>query len=61
VQTERGYYIVRYYDTRTVYDETPFLEVKEDIKKAVIKNKKEEMYDSLIKDLKDRSEIIISI
>lgn len=61
VQTERGYYIIRYYDTRTVYTEKPFLEVKENIKKSVIKNKKEEMYDNLIKDIKNRSEIIISI
>ncbi len=61
VETDKGFYIVRFYDTRIVYSNKTFLEVKDEIRKTVTKKKKEETYNSLIKELKDKSEITISI
>lgn len=61
VETERGFYILRYYDTRNISNEKTFLEVRDEIKIAVEKKKKEELYDNLIQELKNKSEIIISI
>ena len=61
VETNRGFYVLRYYDTRIVKTNKTFLEVKNEIIKAVDKKKKEEVYNNLIKDLKNKSEITISI
>ena len=61
VETNRGFYILRFYDTKTVFTNKTFLEVKDEIKKNVIKKKKEEVYINLIKELKNKSEITISI
>jgi len=61
VETDKGYYIVRFYDTQIVYSNKTFLEVKDEIRKTVTKKKKEETYNNLIKELKNKSEITISI
>ena len=61
VETDRGFYLVKYYDTRIIFTDKTFLEVKEDILKKVTKKKKEDLFENLIKELKNKSEIIISI
>ena len=61
VETNRGFYVLRYYDTRIVKTDKIFLEVKDEIIEAVNKKKKEEVYNNLIKELKNKSEITISI
>jgi hypothetical protein len=44
-----------------VYTDKTFLEVKEEIVLKVTKRKKEDLFENLIKELKNKSEIIISI
>ena len=61
VETGRGFYVLRYYDTRIVKVDKTFLEVKDEIIEAVNKKKKEEVYNNLIRELKNKSEITISI
>ena len=61
VETNKGFYVLRYYDTRTVFTNKTFLEVKDEIRKTVTKKKKEDLFDNLIKELKNKSEITISI
>ncbi len=61
IETSQGYYILRYYDTRTVYEEKTFLEVSDSIRKVVLENRKEEIFNNLIEELKKKSEISISI
>jgi len=53
--------VLRYYDTRIVKADKTFLEVKDEIIEAVNKKKKEEVYNNLIRELKNKSEIMISI
>ena len=61
VETDKGFYILRFYDTRTIYSNRTFLEVKDEIMKVVTKKKKEETYNNLIIELKNKSKITISI
>ena len=61
VETNRGFYVLRFYDTRIVYTNKTFLEVKDKISKTVTKKKKEDLFENLIKELKNKSEITISI
>ncbi len=61
VKTARGLYVLRYYDTRTIQEDMTFLEIKDDIRKTVTKHKKTELFNNLIKELKNKSEITISI
>jgi len=61
IETSQGYYILRYYDTRTVYKEKTFLEVSNSIRKTVLENRKDEIFNNLIEELKRKSEISISI
>lgn len=61
VKTNRGFYIIKFYDTRTIFTDKTFLEVKDEIMTKVRKKKKEELFDNLIKELKNKSKIIISI
>jgi len=60
VEINQGYLIVRYYDTRKVYTEKTFTEVKQDLYEIVKKTKKQDLYESIIEDLKAKSEISIS-
>jgi len=57
----RGFYVLRYYDTRIVKEDMTFLEIKDEIRKTVTKQKKTELFNNLIKELKNKSEITISI
>jgi len=61
VETNKGIYVLRYYDTRTIYSNKTFLEVKDEIRKTVTKKKKEDLFNNLIKELKNKSDIMISI
>ncbi len=61
VETDKGYYVIRFYDKRTVYAEKTFNEVIEQIRELVKKDKKEDIYNDLIEELKKKSEISISI
>jgi len=61
VETNKGFYVLRYYDTRIVKSDKKFLDIKDEIKKIVIKKKKEELFNNLIKELKNKSKITISI
>ena len=61
IEISQGYYILRFYDTRTVYEEKTFLEVSDSIRKVVLENRKDEIFNNLIKELKKKSEISISI
>lgn len=61
VQVDNGYFIIRYYDQRNVTTEKTFLEVIEEIKVILLKQKQQEMYENLIEDLKRKSEIEISL
>ena len=61
VETDKGFYVIRFYDTKTVYTNKTFLEVKDEINKTVTKKKKEEVFNNLIIELKNKSKIMISI
>lgn len=61
VETDKGNYIIRFYDKKTVYAEKTFKEVIEQIRELVKKDKKEDIYNDLIEELKKKSEISISI
>lgn len=60
IQAEKddGYYLLRYYRTREIETSKSFLDVKENLKKEILKLKKEEIYDKLIRELKSKAEII---
>jgi len=58
VKLEKGYYVVRYYDSREVTVEKSFAEVKDDISKIVLQIKQKETYDNLIEELKIKAENI---
>lgn len=60
VETEDGYYIIRYYDVRDREINTDFTEVREEIRTIVWESKKKEFYEKLINELKQNSDIIIS-
>ncbi len=61
VEDNNGYYIIRYYETRKRKVEKNFDEVKDIINTILIQKKKEQIYDSLLKEVKSKSTISISI
>jgi parvulin-like peptidyl-prolyl isomerase len=61
VKTSKGFFIIRFYDTRIKTIEKTFFEVKEEIQKIVLNNKKEEVYRQLLEELKSKAEISVSI
>ena len=61
VEVEDGFYIVRYYETRDVTDEMPFTELKQEIWKIVEQEKKMELYETYLYELKTTSDIFISL
>ena len=61
VQEDDGFYIIRFYDVRNVKTEKTFVEVVDEIRVALIRARKKEVYDDLIESLKKKSEISISI
>ena len=60
VEIPDGFYVIRYYDSKLVETEKTFVQVKDEIESIVRKNKKEEMYNQIIEDLKMDANIIIS-
>ncbi len=61
IKINNGYYIMRYYETRYVDITKDFIEVRNQIREIVFENKRKKIYENLIKDLKNRAEITISI
>ena len=61
IQSDGGFYIIRYYDERTVSTDKTFVEVIEKIRITLLKQKQEETYENLIEELKKKSEISISL
>ena len=61
IHTSKGYYIVRFTDERIIKKNKNFLEVKNEIEKLVLQQKREEMYDNLLKELTHNAQIEISL
>lgn len=62
VNTSKGFYIVRYYEKRDVEIDKKFNEVKKEIRKNVLEEKQNKLYNQLIDEMKKETEkIIISI
>jgi len=61
VETSKGYYIFRQYDTQEVTHNKEFTEVEEDIRKIVFEQKKKEVFNNVIEELKRNADISISL
>ncbi|MFC1898501.1 peptidylprolyl isomerase [Candidatus Cloacimonadota bacterium] len=61
VQSDGGFYIIRFYDEKTVSTDKTFVEVIESIRSILLKQKQQEAYEDLIEELKKKSEIAISL
>ncbi len=61
VKINDGYYIFRYYGKNNFTEYSKFKDVQNQIKKAIIENKKKELYRNFIDKLKAQSKILISI
>ncbi len=61
VKTDKGYYIIRYFETRTVSKDKTFIEVEDEIREIVKQEKREEFLFNLLQELKKEAEISISI
>ncbi|MBN2460836.1 MAG: peptidylprolyl isomerase [Candidatus Cloacimonetes bacterium] len=59
VELEEGFYIVRHYEERTVYEDKPFTEVKEDIRNIVQEEKRKEIFNNLIYELREKADLLI--
>jgi peptidyl-prolyl cis-trans isomerase C len=60
VEISNGFYVIRHYEIRTVETEKTFVEVKDEIEIIVRRNKKEELFNELLEDLKANAEISVS-
>jgi parvulin-like peptidyl-prolyl cis-trans isomerase-like protein len=60
-QVENGYYVFRYYDIQEVTHNKDFTEVEEEIRKIVLEQKKQKVFEKLIEDLKRKADISISL
>lgn len=60
VETSKGFYVIRHYETRNIETEKTFVDVRDEIEIKVRKNKKEELYNELIENLKASADISIS-
>jgi len=58
---DKGYYIFRYYDTQEVINNKEFTEVEDDIRKIVFEQKRKEVFDNVIEELKREADISISL
>lgn len=58
VETDSGYYIIRYYDSINEVKDIPFTSLKDEIKEIVVKEKKMKIYQDLITDLKNKAVIV---
>ena len=61
VQVDDGFYIIRYYDERTVSTDKTFVEVVDEIRVILQQQKQQEVYENLIDSLKKKAEIEISL
>jgi peptidyl-prolyl cis-trans isomerase C len=61
VQADDGFYIVRFYDEKTVSNDKTFVDVIDDIRAKLQQLKQQETYENLIETLKKKSEIAISL
>jgi hypothetical protein len=61
VKINNGYYIFRYYDTQEVTHIKDFIQVEDEIRKIVMEQKKQAIFDEVIDDLKRNADISISI
>ncbi|MFC1887493.1 peptidyl-prolyl cis-trans isomerase [Candidatus Cloacimonadota bacterium] len=60
-QVADGYFIFRYYDTQEVVHNKDFTDVEEDIYQIVLEQKKQQVYEQVIEDLKRNADISISL
>ena len=58
VNTEKGFYIVRYYQTRNVEIDKKFNDVKNEIRKEILSEEKEKLYNELINRMRKQIENI---
>ncbi|MDO9577528.1 MAG: peptidyl-prolyl cis-trans isomerase [Candidatus Cloacimonadales bacterium] len=61
VQADGGFYVIRFYDEKTVSTDKTFVEVIENIRATLLKQKQQETYENLIEELKKKSEVEISL
>jgi len=61
VKVNNGYYVVRFFETRTVSIDKTFVDVEDEIREIVKQEKREEYLFNLLKELKKEAEISISI
>lgn len=61
VKINNGYYIFRYYDTQEVNHIKEFTQVEEEIRKIVLEQKKQAIFDEVLEELKRNADISISI
>ncbi len=61
VKINKGYYVVRFFETRTVSIDKTFVDVEDEIREIVKQEKREEYLFNLLKELKKEAEILISI
>lgn len=61
VKVSNGYYVIRWYEKRKVKEIRKFRNVKDEIEKIVFEERKSQLYDQIIEDLKQNSKIKISI
>jgi len=59
IKTKKGYYIIKWIKKRDKYRDIDFPIVKKDVKKFVLQQKREELFDNLIKELKKNAKISI--
>ena len=59
LKADKGFYIIRWTDKRYKYVPKEFSRVKDNIRKIVLQQKREEFFNKLLKELKSRSEITI--
>ena len=60
VQIGNTFHIVRYTQTRLMAEEKNFSEVRDEIRNIVMQNKKAEIFENLVEDLKLDANIIIN-
>jgi len=60
-EVKDGYYIFRYYDTQEVVLNKEFTEVEAEIRKIVLEQKKQDVFQNIVEELKRKADISISL
>jgi parvulin-like peptidyl-prolyl isomerase len=60
-EVKGGYYIFRYYDTQEVVLNKEFTEVEDEIWKIVMEQKKQDVFQNIVEELKRKADISISL